>query len=261
MKTKELIGKKQASFIENRICDARRFIDSFDKTNIQTILLSGSVARGDFYPGKYGGMTDLTVMKKPGTDITAESLFGPDDEPEIPYHCVTVNDTHYQILFLDVVDRETFQQYNESRKYAFLESKILWDEGDKYAKELVAIEEYSRVDQTKLLDSCLGYIGYLLSDYKKDRWYRREAFCQMHENLNTSIRMILQCMYYVNGKYSPAEDRRLYYSYSLDKLPVNYEETMSEIYRQDITSEDDYFRRESLFNEALLDFVAKNRPR
>ena len=71
--------------------------------------------------------------------------------------------------------------------------------------------------------------------------------------------MILQCMYYVNGKYSPAEDRRLYYSYSLDKLPDNYEETMHETYRQDITSEDDYFRRETLFNEVLLDFVMKNR--
>lgn len=259
MKTKELVGKKQASFIENRIGDARRFIDSIDKTSIQTILLSGSVARGDFYPGKYGGMTDLTVMKKPGTDITAEMLFGPDDEPDIPYHCITVNDAHYQILFLDFVDCETFKRFDEARKYAFLESKILWDEDDKYAKELDAIEKYSRVDQNKLLDSCLGYIGYLLSDYKKDRWYRREAFCQMHENLNTSVRMILQCMYYVNGKYAPAEDRRLYYSYSLGKLPGNYEETMHEMYRQEITSEDDYFRRETLFNEVLLDFVMKNR--
>jgi len=260
MKTKELIGNKQASFIEDRIGNARRFIDSIDKTNIQTILLSGSVARGDFDPGKYGGMTDLTVMKKPGTSVTAELLFGADDEPDIPYHCVTVNGTHFQILFLDFVDRENFQTYNEPRKFAFLESKILWDEDDKYAKELASIEKYSRVDQNKLLDSCLGYIGYLLSDYKKDRWYRREAFCQMHENLNTSIRLILQCMYYVNRKYAPAEDRRLYYSYSLDKLPANYEETMNEIYRQEITSEDDYFRRESLLNKTLLDFVTKNRP-
>jgi hypothetical protein len=67
-------------------------------------------------------------------------------------------------------------------------------------------------------------------------------------------------MYYINNKYAPAEDRRLYYSYSLDKLPQNYEEAIKEVYKQDICSEGDYFRRETVFNTKLLDFVKKNRP-
>ena len=44
------------------------------------------------------------------------------------------------------------------------------------------------IEQQKNLEEALGYIHYLISDYKKDRYYRREAFVQMHENLNTAIR-------------------------------------------------------------------------
>ncbi len=260
MKAKNTIVEQQAGIIKNLINEARDFIHSLDKTAIQTVLLSGSISRGDYYPGKFGGMTDLTIMRKSGFTTTPESLFGPDEEPDIPFHCITINNTHYQILFLEFVDYKVFQTFDEPRKYAFLESEILFDKDNKYKTELKNIIKFSQIDQHKLLNNCLGYIGYLLSDYKKDRWYRRMAFCQMHENLNTAIRLIIQCLYYINGKYAPAEDRRLYYSYSLDKLPINYEDTINEIYRQEITSEEDYFRRESVFNNVLLDFVSTNRP-
>jgi len=260
MKTKESIVKKQSALINNLIIDTKKYIQSIDKKEIQTILLSGSVSRGDFNPGKYGGMIDLTVMKKPGSTISVESIFGKDEEPDIPYHCITVNNTHYQILFIDFVDYKAFQTFEEPRKFAFLESQILWDQENRYQKELELIEKYAKIDQAKQLNICLHYIDHLLSDYKKDRWFRRDAFCQMHDNLNTSIRLILNCIYYINGKYAPAEDRKLYYSFSLDKLPKNYEENIIEIFKQIITSESDYNRREKLFNDLFLDFVTKNRP-
>jgi hypothetical protein len=254
------IVSKQATFISNLINDTNNYINSLDKTNIQTILLSGSISRGDYYPGKFGGMIDLTVMKIPGSTITAESIFGPNEEPDIPFHCITISNTHYQILFLDFVDFKVFQNFDEPRKFALLESQILYDKDNKYKNELETIIKFSQIEQYKLLNNCIGYISYLLSDYKKDRWHRREAYCQMHENLNTSIRLIIQSIYYLNNKYAPAEDRRLYYSYTLNKKPNNYEEIVNEVYKQLITSEDDYYRRESIFNKVLLEYVLKNRP-
>ena len=107
----------------------------------------------------------------------------------------------------------------------------------------------------KNLNNSLGYIHYLISDYKKDRWYRREAFIQLHENLNTAIRAGLKALFYLNGFYSPAEDRALYYSFSLQNLPYNYEELILQIYNQKSDSEDDYFRREKLFMEGIVDFI------
>jgi hypothetical protein len=260
MKNKNDIIKKQAAYINNLCVDTNKFVQSIDKKDIQTILLSGSVARGDFNPGKYGGMIDLTVMKKSGSITSAESLFGKDEEPDIPYHCITVNNIHYQILFLDYVDYNVFQTFEEPRKFAFLESQILWDQDNKYHKELELIEKYAKVDQYKKLNNCLHYIDHLISDYKVDRWYRRAAFCQMHDNLNTCIRLILNCLYYINNLYAPAEDRKLYYSFTLEKLPKNYEESIIELYKQTITSEADYNRREAIFKNLLLDFINKNHP-
>ena len=53
------------------------FLNSIDKSEIETILLSGSVSRGDYFPqkkenGEYNGMVDLIVMRKNGSSITAD---------------------------------------------------------------------------------------------------------------------------------------------------------------------------------------------
>lgn len=260
MKILDIIQTEQSEFINNIFSVVRKYIDDLNKNNLQTIMLSGSVSRGDYNPGKFGGKIDLIVMKKPGSTVTPEMVFGEDDEPDIPFHCITVDKYQYQILFIEFVDYSLFQTFDEARKNSFLESQILYDLDNKYQNELTKIVKFAYEDQITMLNNCLGYIGYLLSEYKKDRWYRRQSFVQMHENLNTSIRLLIQCIYYVNGKYAPAEDRRLYYTFSLAKLPTKYEEKIVELYRQDISSEDDYVRRENLFNSVFLGFIKENRP-
>ena len=93
MKSKEVIIEQQNDFIlklKDKTCE---FINSIDKSEIETILLSGSLSRGDFFPrinedGDIDGMVDLTVMRKKGSRIKAEDIFGPDQEPQIPFHCV-----------------------------------------------------------------------------------------------------------------------------------------------------------------------------
>ncbi|MBN1617577.1 MAG: hypothetical protein JW875_09740 [Spirochaetales bacterium] len=252
---KETVVKKQASLVNGLIASTREFVNSLDKSEIQTILLSGSVARGDYYPGKYGGMVDLTVMKKPGSNILPEQLFGQDEEPDIPYHCVTVDNAHYQILFTEFVDYRLFQTFEEPRKFALMESVLLWDKDDAYRKELEIIHKYSILDIKKRLDESIGYIEYLLSEYKIDRWYRRDAFLQLHENLNSSIRIMIQCLFYKNSVYAPAEDRRLYYSFSLKYVPPKYEELINRLYAQELASESDYMRREKLFRNDFLSFL------
>ena len=260
MKDINIIKEKQTKFIENLIKETKNYSNYLDKKEIQTILLSGSVSRGDYFPGEFGGMIDLIVLKKPNSSISPEELFGNDEEPDIPYHCVTWNGTGFQILFIDFVNENGFKDFDEARKYSFLEAQIIYDEEELYYKELQKINISIKNEHNKLLNNCLGYINYLLSDYKKDRWNRREAYNQMHENLNISIRLIIQCLYYINNKYAPAEDRRLYYSYSLSNLPTQFGKKIGELYKQKITSKSDYFRREKLFRKSFLKFVNEQRP-
>ena len=79
MKTKEVIIEQQKDFIQNLKNITYDFINRIDKSEIETILLSGSVSRADFFPqkkesGEYNGMVDLIVMRKEGSSITAEEI-------------------------------------------------------------------------------------------------------------------------------------------------------------------------------------------
>ena len=102
MKTKEKIISLQKEFINSLFYEVKKYVDKFDKSEIQTILLSGSVSRGDFFPGDFGGMVDLIVIRKANSKIKPEEVFGPDKKPFIPYHCVALATvlTHTTILAL-----------------------------------------------------------------------------------------------------------------------------------------------------------------
>lgn len=76
MKKENDLLLEQNIFIEKMRKIASDFVSRIDKVCIQTVLLSGSVARGDFSPEKYGGMIDFVVMKKP------ECVFSVSSEPE-----------------------------------------------------------------------------------------------------------------------------------------------------------------------------------
>ena len=260
MKSKEAIIAQQKDFVQGLRDRTSDFIRSIDTSEIESILLSGSLSRADYFPrrkenGEYDGMVDLIVMRKKGSTITAEDVFGPDQDPPIPYHCVKAFGTWFAILFTDFIDVEKFSQFEEPRKFSVLESQLLYDPDDSYKTELVRIHHFARGEQRNKLNDSLGYIHYLISDYKKDRWYRRDAFIQLHENLNTAIRAGIRSLFYLNGFYSPAEDRALYYSHSLPKLPDNYAQLISQACSQNTESEEDYFRREKLFMEKIVRFI------
>lgn len=264
MKTKEIIIEQQKDFIQNLKNKTLDLINKIDKTQIETILLSGSVSRADFFPrikenGECDGMVDLIVMKKHGSNISAEDIFGPDQDPPIPYHCIKVDGLWFAILFTDFIDTETFSKFEEPRKFSVLESQILYDPNNSYKNELSKINQFVKQDLKRNLDGALGYIHYLISDYKKDRWYRREAFVQLHENLNTAIRAGIRSLFYINGFYSPAEDRALYYSHSLPNLPADYADLILQAYKQNMSSEEDYFRREKVFMEKIVYFIENNK--
>ena len=209
--------------------------------------------------GECNGMVDLIVMRKSGSKITAEDIFGPDQEPPIPYHCVKIDNIWFVILFTDFIDTDMFSKFEEPRKFSVLESQILYDPNNSYKKELEKINKFAKEDLENNLNNSLGYIHYLISDYKKDRWYRRDAFIQLHENLNTVIRAGVRALFYLNGFYSPAEDRAIYYSLSLQKLPENYSEVISQACNKNTDSGEDYFRREKIFMENIVGFIEKSK--
>ncbi|NOY07746.1 MAG: hypothetical protein GXP33_02760 [Spirochaetes bacterium] len=255
MKKLSVIRKKQKEYIKYIRDKTIKYVNSIPKLELEVILLSGSVARGDYYPGKYGAMIDLTIMSKKESTITLKELFGENEDTNIPYHCIKRDGEWFQIAFNKFLDNLNFQKLEESKKFALLESCILWENKNKYSNELEIINKFASLERHREKQKDSGYIAYLLSDYKKNRWELRNAYLQLHANLNTAIQYGLKCLYYINGKYAPAEDRRLYYSYELEKLPTNYEKLTKELYKQDINSLADYKRREKIFRNEFLSIL------
>jgi len=260
MKIKSEVEMLQAEFVNRLIKDTKLYISEIDKSYIETIMLSGSVSRGDYFPGEMGGMIDLIVMKNTRFKVSAQEIFGKNEDPDIPFHCVNRNGNWYQIKYIEYIDLNAFKELSESAKYALLESQILFDNNNHFQNELKGIKQLSYCEQLNELHKCLVFIKYLLSDYKKDRWIRRGAYIQMHENLNTSINLAIKCIYYINRMYCPAEDRQLYYSFELKKKPDKFIDLIVRLKRQDMSSFDDYERRESIFNNELMEYIERNRP-
>lgn len=252
MKTLDIIIHEQKEFIEQCIFKTKRFINSLKLDNIAVILLSGSVSRGDYMPGKYGGMIDLTVMMIKGSKLSALDILGKDEEPDIPYHCVSYLGQGFQIAFHELFDVSDFNNFDESKKNALLESKVIYQQNNVYTSLLdnINIDLQKKLEKEK--NKGIGYINYLLSGYKKDRWISRNAYPQLHTNLNKAIEIGIKCLFYNNGKYAPSEDRILYYSYSLPKINSSYEKIVRELFKQDIMSFDDYKRREEIFFKLFL---------
>ena len=74
----------------------------------------------------------------------------------------------------------------------------------------------------------------------------------MHNNLNIAIELGICCLYYLNGKYSPADDRKLYYTYELEKIPNDYDKLLEKLFEQKINSKEDYERRKRIFEDEFI---------
>jgi predicted nucleotidyltransferase len=247
--------EKQKDYVQKMRKYAKSFIKTIDKSQIDTILLSGSVSRGDYCPGKKGGAIDLIVMKKDDSSITVEELFGKNENPNIPYHCTRWNGEWFQILFTDFIDCNKFKELNEPRKFSVMESKIFYDPNKRYSNELKKIKKHVKDELNNKLKSTLGYLKYIIG--KEARWEIRKAYPHMHNNLNIAIELGICCLYYFNGKYAPADDRKLYYTYELKKLPKNYEKLLIKLFEQKIDSKEDYERRKKIFFEKFIGLMQK----
>ena len=181
---------------------------------------------------------------------------GKNIEPQVPGHFIQYKDTYYQIKIYDETYLKEITKHNEPEKYAFFESKILFDRKGNKEKAIRKIKNdiVKKEINTKFTEN-LMYAKYLINDYKVDRWKRRDAIIQLNQNLSKSIELCIKCLYYINGKYCPAEDRALYYSYSLQLKPDDYDHVIEEILLIKNQNIDEYLNREKTFKEKILAFL------
>lgn len=253
MITLKKVQTKQKDFVESKRKIAIKYAANLNHQNIKSVLLSGSVARKTFMPGSYGGMIDLTVIVNSKDNLDCNTIFGKDTEPDIPFHCIKYGNDAFQIKIIDQQNFEHFMDFQEPEKFAILESEVIKDSEKYFSSFQNNLEPEVKSEIEKLYNDRKGYIYYLLSDYKTERWFMRKAYLQLNQNLDIAINNYIKCLFHLNKKYVPAEDRMLYFSCNLNNLTDDFESKIEKLFIVSEISEKNYKEREEYFKKYFLD--------
>jgi hypothetical protein len=218
---------------------AERAVDRFclPEKAILGVLLTGSTARGDARKGPFGFMVDIVVVVKDKNSINLEKVFGPDVEPNIPYHCVSFEDTGLQIELSTVTELESIRSRNEAEIFAKQEAMILLDRTGflKEWKKRVFLISPAEIEHRSLMN--YFRFQYLTDSYHQEKWSYREAWIQLAQNGNEACECYCNFLYCINGWFIPRKDWLVYLTYSLAKRPAEHQDWIEVAYSSDLSTE------------------------
>ncbi len=222
---------------EEEVTNLKDIINKINNDNIVPhkkilgALLTGSVARGDARKGPFGIMIDVSVVVKNKEDISLEKIFGKDEEPHIPFHCVPIKDDIWiAVKVLEEEDLWKIRNESESTIFAMNESIILNDKKGilkKWKDEYFVITEEQAKDRAK---SQYYRFCYVTGDYRFEKWSYREAWVQCAQNFNEANECFLSFLYCINSMFIPRKDWLTYLTYEMEIKPEKHEEYMNILY-------------------------------
>jgi len=232
MKTLQTIKKQQKDEVDRY----RRIVEKIVEEKIRPCkiingaLLSGSVSRGDARKGPFGLMIDLVVVVDNRDDIDLQEIFGPDTEPNIPYHCVPAEDISLQIELTTTKELKKIRSRSESEMFARLESDIVFDRTG-YLQEWKKASFTITDDQKKnrALKQYFRY-QYLTGEYRYEKWSSRNAWIQLAQIACEAIECYCNFLYCINGWFIPRKDWLAYLTYELSEKIPSHEQIMGVLF-------------------------------
>ena len=198
---------------------------------IEGVLLTGSVARGDARVGPYGVMIDLALVVENKSDINLDEIFGKDEEPQIPYHCVTVEGNIG--LQIEVIEKDRLfkiREKPESAIFAMNESIILSDRRSvltKWKRECFIITDAQI--KSRALNNYYRFC-YLTGEYRIEKWMYREAYIQLAQIFNEAAECYCNFLYCINRMFVPRKDWLAYLTFELADKPEKHNFYMERLY-------------------------------
>lgn len=224
-------------------------------------LLSGSAARGDARNGPFGFMIDLVVVAEDRNAIDLEEVFGPDKEPDIPFHCVRYEGAALQIELTTLEDLKSIRTRSEAEIFAKQEAVVLLDKNGR-------LEEWKRtafiITPEEMRNRALMNFfrfQYLTDPYHQEKWTSREAWIQLAQNANEACECYCSFLYSINGWFIPRKDWLVYFTYDLKAKAAGHKQLIERSYRTDLTRKGVARRFESLqaLSEWMKDYCRKQK--
>jgi hypothetical protein len=250
---------EQAATIARLREEATKYILSKinDNRQIAGVLLTGSVARGDGRIGPWGIYVDITLVLRDGAGVDLDALFGKNEEPYIPKHCINLYDkVGVAVGVTSLQALNDIRTMPESNIFAMNESLVIFDpdgllETWKRSAFVIsdedvrarALQQYFRLD-------------YLINDYRMEKWNYREASVQIAQNFNEAGECYLTFLYCINKRFIPRKDWLAYLTYDLATKPPTHERDIEAFYLEHHGPEGLEARRRTLAGWAgwMLDF-------
>lgn len=240
MKTFGEVLKEQKSEVEElrslaETINREKFIPN---NEIIGVLLTGSIARGDARITPPGLLIDLSILVNKRGDISLDDLFGEDEEPGIPYHCVTVKENvKVAIEIIEESDIWKIREKTEPEIFAKNESIIL---NDKMGILKIWKNQYFIITDEQARQRALkNYFRfrYLTEDYRFEKWKYRKAYIQILQNFNEAGECYCSFLFCINKKFIPRKDWLTYLTYELNIKPGDHESFMKILYTSIIEEE------------------------
>ena len=219
------------------------------------VLLTGSVSRGDARVGPFGLFIDFAVVVRNRGEVDLTELLGPDEKPTLPFHCITLDgNIGLAVELVEYLELMNIRSQDEASIFAKYESTILCDrEGllTDWKKKSFTISE-ADVRRRALLRFLR--VGYLIGEFRMEKWEHREAWIQLNQNLNEACECFCEFLYCINVSFIPRKDWLVYLAYELEQKPSQFESLIEQMYRAD--SDRDSVRRRHQALVAAYDWMA-----
>jgi len=263
MKTLQEVIQQQTTEVSEYRRIATDAVLQFCKPNpaIVGALLSGSAARGDARNGPFGFMIDLIVVVEDKNAINLEEVFGPDKEPDIPFHCIPYEGSALQIEVRTLEDLRSIRTRSEAEIFAKQEAIVLLDRTGRLVewKRTAFVVTPEEIRNRALMN--FFRFQYLTDPYHQEKWTNREAWIQLAQNANEACECYCSFLYSINGWFIPRKDWLVYFTYDLKDKPAEHEQLIEGSYRTDLTREGVIRRFKSLeaLGEWMKDYCRKKR--
>ena len=206
--------------------------------DVSGVLLTGSVSRGDARVGPFGVMIDLAIVVNNRKDFDPEPVFGPDEEPLIPFHCVNVQDKiSIAAEILEEPELWEIREESEARIFAMNESVILYDKTGKLSEWK---KECFSLNAGQIKERAMRHyyrFCYLTGEYRFEKWNHREAWSQLSQIFNEANECYCSFLHCINGGFVPRKDWLVYLTYDLDILPERHQDYINKIYAGELSAE------------------------
>ncbi len=199
--------------------------------SIRGALLTGSVARGDARVGPHGVLIDIALLVGDKQRIALDAIFGVDEKPSIPFHCVMITETvGLQIQTLGKDDLLGIRDMPEATIFAMYESQII-DDKDSLLRNWK--DTNFHITPQEMKSRAMRHFhrfSYLTGDYRFEKWSRRGAWTQIAQNHNEAAECYCSFLHCINGRFIPRKDWIAYLTYELLTKPEKHEQYMSQLY-------------------------------